>query len=335
MTRPTIGRRPMLAVVVVLCATMVAACGDDDTQPATSRGDTHTVNHAQGETEVPDDPQRIAVLWRPTLSAMVDLDFDPVAVAADDPSGDDLDTFLPDDYPIDQLDVVGTTEGPDVEAIAVAQPDLILSVNVRGFAEAYDDLSEIAPTVSLGWEGTGSWRSHLAEVAEVLEVPDRADDVIADYDEHVDRVRAAVGDPASIEASIVRVQSTDVLRLETPESFPGQVFDDIGFARPESQIEPDSERDFAEISLELMPRADGDVIFTLANESNDQARSTITQSELWNQLDAARTDRVYHQDYAAWGGSSYRAAHRILDDVQAAFEAGQGAGQGGAPGGIP
>lgn len=315
MTSP---RRRRAIVLSILLAVVTAGCGDDATETS-QPSSTHTVVHAQGETDVPDNPQRIAVLWRPTLSALVDLGFDPVAVGAEDPSGADLEPFLPDDYPVGDLDVVADERDPDIEALAVAEPDLILSVDVAGFAEAYDDLSQIAPTVSLEWTGTGSWRTHLTELAEVLQAEDHADQIVAEYDEHVADVRAAVGDPAAVSVSLVRVQAADVLRLETPASFPGQVVADVGFARPDSQLEPDPDRDFVEISLELIPDADGDVIFVMANSDNDGARASITDSELWRNLGAAQQGQVFHQDYDVWGSSTYRGAHRILDDIEAAL----------------
>lgn len=319
-----------LAAPLTLAALLpLAACGGGDDDPAADdRQATHTVVHAQGETEVPDDPQRIAVLWRPTLSALVDLGFEPVAAAAETGDGADLATFLPDDFPVENLEIVGPTNEPDIEALAVADPDLIVSVDIAALADAYDDLSQIAPTVSLTWDGTGSWRSHVDELAEALNVPERADEVVAEYDAHVQQVRDAVGDPGAVEVSLVRVQAADVLRLETPASFPGQVLDDVGFARPAGQLEPDPDRDFIEISLELIPEADGDVVFVLANGENTGARETITSSALWQNLPAAQAGQVVDADYDVWGSSTYRGAHAILDDLEAAL--GQATPQGGA-----
>lgn len=314
-----------LAVPLALAAALLAvltACGDDE--PAAGTGDqaTHTVVHAQGEAEVPDDPQRIAVLWRPTLSALTDLGFEPIAATAETEDGSDLATYLPDDFPAEDLEIVGATNEPDIEALAVADPDLIIGVDVAGLSEAYDDLSQIAPTVSLTWEGTGSWRSHVTELADALGVPERAEEVVAEYDAHVDEVRDAVGDPGAVEVSLVRVQAADVLRLETPASFPGQVLDDVGFARPAGQLEPDPDRDFIEISLELIPEVDGDVVFVLANGENTGARETITSSALWQNLPAAQAGAVVDADYTVWGSSTYRGAHAILDDLEAALGSG-------------
>jgi iron complex transport system substrate-binding protein len=235
-----------------------------------------------------------------------------------------LASYLPDGFAFDGLEVVGTQNEYDLEKIAALQPDLIIGALTSAGPEKdlYPRLSQIAPTVMVEWTGTMSWRSQLIEVGEALGVSDRADAVVRDYDARVAAVRAAsASEPSSLSVSLVRIQGSGVLRLETPQSFPGQVIEDVGFGRPETQLTPNEGRDFIEISLERVREADGDLVFVFHNAGNASAWSDIQQNPLWQGLVAQQQGRVFVFEYEWWGASNYYGAHRILDDVEATLKA--------------
>jgi iron complex transport system substrate-binding protein len=307
-----------------LGAALLIACGDgeDDTDSASQ---TRTVPHQLGEAQVPLRPRRIVTLWRPTLAAVVLLGFEPVGSVGDEESpGFGLTSYLPDGYPIDEIELVGPQREYDLEKIAGLQPDLIVAALTEAGPERdlYPRLSEIAPTVMVEWAGTTSWRSQLIEVAEALGVRDKAEAVVRDYDSRVEGVRSASSrDPAELEVSLVRVQGPGLLRLETPLSFPGQVIGDVGFARPAAQLRPDEDRDFIEISLERVREAEGDVVFVFHNAGNAPAWEEIRQSPLWQALDAQQAGKVFVFEYEWWGAANYYGAYRILDDIESTLGA--------------
>lgn len=315
------------APLLVLLVLVAAGCADDGEGSGSDQGALRTISAANGEVEVPEDPQRIAVLWRPTLAAVVELGFEPVATLGDpaDPAAD-LATNLPADYDVSSLSIVGTGTGNDisVEKLAAAEPDLIIGASTPNgdFDALLPKLTDIAPTALLSWEGTGSWRTHVEDVAEILGATDEAKQVADDYQTRVEEVQAAVGDPAGTTVSLVRIQSPQELRFESPQSFPGQVIADLGFARPDPQTTPDEGKDFTSVSLEHLDQADADVIFVLPNDGDGQAQANLDEVQsnpLWATLGAVANDAVHVVEYAYWGASNYYGAHRILDDVEAAF----------------
>lgn len=127
-----------------------------------------------------------------------------------------------------------------------------------------DHLEASAPTVLLEWEETGSWHEHLRRVAGVPDATEQAERVEAAYEAAVETAReeitAAGTGPASTELSLVRLQSPSEVRLETPDSFPGQVVDDLGFTRPPTQSRAQKEFDFLPLGHENLDQADGDAI---------------------------------------------------------------------------
>ncbi|MDA8370335.1 MAG: iron-siderophore ABC transporter substrate-binding protein [Nocardiopsaceae bacterium] len=316
------------AAAVALSAAVLLSltgCGSD-TDPAPS-GDTRTVEGAQGTVEIPAEPERVAVLWRPTLAAATRLGVD-VAATAGDPGGDHgLAPFLPEDRDGADVPVISASAAEneiDLEELASADPDLIIGVRTQnGFqAEMLPELEAIAPTVLLDWTGTDSWRGHLAEVGEVLGRQDEAEQAEQEYSDAVADARTeieeAVGDPADTEVSLLRLQDAQEIRIETPASFPGQIADDLGLARPEAHTEADGDTDFISESYENLDRADADVLFVLSGSGYEDAPETF-DSGVWSQLEAVQDERVYAADYDYWGAANHYAALRVIDDITAAL----------------
>ncbi|MBE3000574.1 ABC transporter substrate-binding protein [Nocardiopsis sp. HNM0947] len=316
---------PAVGLGAVLVAAGCSPGGDDPSEPD---GETRTVEAANGSVEVPAEPQSVAVLWRPTLGAATQLGHDVVAtMGTPGQSGQGLEPFLPEGADADALTVVTNSpseEDVNIEELANTAPDLIIGVDTQmgAQAEMLDDLEQIAPTVLLEWDGTGAWRGHLEEVAEVLDEPDRAEEAVAEYDEAVEEAREELSDagtdPAETELSLVRLQDESEVRLETSASFPGQVVDDLGFARPDDQIDPDGETDFVPRSYENLDSADGDAVFVLTGSGYPEAPDTFSDG-VWANLSAVQDEQVFHGDHDVWGAASYYAAHRIVEEVTAAL----------------
>ncbi|MBU1304375.1 MAG: ABC transporter substrate-binding protein, partial [Alphaproteobacteria bacterium] len=95
------------------------------------------ISHAMGTTAVPDHPLRVVTLTNEATEDMVALGIIPVGAARSansEPWYDYLKTDLA------QTVVVGEELAPDLEAIAVLQPDLIVG-NKRRHEKIYDQLS--------------------------------------------------------------------------------------------------------------------------------------------------------------------------------------------------
>jgi iron complex transport system substrate-binding protein len=218
----------LLAAFLAL-AVVAAACGSggpEDASPVPAAGEVRTVSHDAGETEVPAAVDRVVVLDSPHLDAALSLDVTPVGAVAVF-AGEGLPTYLGDRA--DGIEVVGTIEEPDLEAIAALEPDLILSASVR-HEGIYDLLSAIAPTVFTESSGT-DWEDGLRLVAEALGAEDAAQEVLAEHRDRVAQVGEAVAaDGAS--AAIVRFLPGET-RIYGPETFSGSVLGDVGFELPD------------------------------------------------------------------------------------------------------
>lgn len=252
-----------LPVVVVFAVTGCTAPAANPTgAPDTAAAETgsHLVEHARGETEVPDDVQRVVVLEPVQLDTTVALGVIPVGAAVlNEAAG--VPAYLGDAAA--GIATVGTVPEPSIEKIAALEPDLILGTESRHSA-LYDQLSSIAPTVFMATQ-TDPWTDNVALVARALGDEAGADQLLAAYDERCAEI-AETYDVAGMTAQFVRPRD-GILTLYGPTSFAGSTLECAGFSIPERDWE---ESISVDISPERVLEAQADVVLVSATDVADE-----------------------------------------------------------------
>ncbi|RZU30724.1 ABC transporter substrate-binding protein [Blastococcus saxobsidens] len=293
---------------VTVAVTALSACGSSqEAQDTVAQGDaeTRSISHVMGTTEVPAEPQRVVTLDTPHLDTALSLGITPAGSVQSDVAGG-LPEYLGDRT--QGIEIVGTIEEPELEAIAALEPDLILSSSVR-HEGIYDQLSEIAPTVLTDYEQ--GWQAIFSTTAEALGMAEEGEEALAEYESRAQEIGDALGaDGAS--ASIVRFLP-DETRIYGPETFSGSILTDVGFALPEL---PYDEYSMVYISPELIDQANADVVFSTAY--GDPATTTKDSvTAVWDLLEAV-PDCAFEVDDAEWMlGIGPIGAGIVLDDVEA------------------
>lgn len=180
MTGRRLLERPTMPLVVLIALATTGCGGPEPTSPAASVGDapaTRIVEHAMGATEVPAEPQRVVVLDTGELDSATALDVAPVGGVTALPGLPILEYLQ---TAAASMEVVGTIEEPDLEAVAALEPDLILSSELR-HEKIYDELSQIAPTVFTETVGV-TWKENFL-------IPSRRDAHLSQRDLHRDDPR--------------------------------------------------------------------------------------------------------------------------------------------------
>ncbi|WP_047864668.1 ABC transporter substrate-binding protein [Rubrobacter aplysinae] len=297
------------ALLSLWAATTLAlsACGGSGVSDSGETSATRTIEHAAGESQVPESPERVVILDTAELDSAITLGVTPVG-AVEAVEGMGFPDYLGE---TEGIDTVGTIAEPNLEKIAALEPDLILSSSLR-HEQIYPELSEIAPTVFT--ESTGaSWRENFRKHAEALGMRDEAKEKVAEYESRLEEFKNTVEEPRPT-TSIVRFVPGDT-RIYQKDSFIGTLLEDAGLPRPE----PQDEDEFAllNVSEEAIPDMDGDVIFTTVyGEEEKTAQAGITSSQLWQELEAVQNDRVYRVSDDVWMlGIGYTAAGEVLDDL--------------------
>ena len=291
----------MTRLAATAIATLLAA------SPALAR----EVTHAMGTTDVPDAPERVVVLTNEGTEAALALGVTPVGAVQSwtgDPWYDHIDENM------EEVTVVGTESGVNLELVAALEPDLILGNRMRQ-EEIYDQLSAIAPTV-LSSELRGDWQVNFDLYAEALGQEAAGDAVMQDYDARVASLSETLGEATQEEVSVIRFLPGQI-RIYQLDSFSGVVLDQLGFARPENQ----DVNEFAlRVGKESIPEMDGDRIFHFTYDKGDgEGEAVATEAladPLWQSLSAVKEGRVHTVDDAVWNtAGGVIAAELMLDDI--------------------
>ena len=290
-----IGGRIGVAVASCIVAFAVTACSSGASDTGENGDDVRTVQHAFGETSIPIDPQRVAVLdGDRTLEAVVALGVQPIAAVKPPLTGD----YAPvvrarlADEPAD----IGSADSDiDIEALTAAEPDLIvMRTEGEDNRELFDRVAPIAPTVVVDYT-PASWQSTLEQVADVFDQRDEAENLLADYRRTVDESQALAPREGST-LTIARVRADSLRYMTQDGSFPYSVLSDLGYRAPAQQDPGSDAVQTVDISPELIDVLDADDIVLLTDAGTEDAVAQLRQNPLFTGL-GARVTELPSKDY--------------------------------------
>lgn len=265
------------------------------------------VEHVHGTSIIPAAPRRIASLgWTDELLAA---GVTPYAAAGNGARG--FEPHLADRLG-DTILIDVTAGGPDLEALAVARPDLIIAVWY--WQTSYPHLSAIAPTVVLQpphW----FWRERFLDVAALAGRADAGRAALAELEAHIARTRALI-DARIGDASVamLRVFAREYRLYGHGYSGP-LLYGDLDLTMPDIVRRLALDRDVVRLSLEGLLELDAEHLLLMY-----EPRVPISRAELdrllahpvWLGLPAVKAGHVYPvPDLLMRGGVLSR--HLMLD----------------------
>ncbi|HEX5945981.1 MAG TPA: iron-siderophore ABC transporter substrate-binding protein [Acidimicrobiales bacterium] len=310
--------RPLRLLALALAATMaVAACSgssDDDTAAGagTSTATSSdafpvTIEHAFGETEITEEPQRVVTWGWGSADAAIALGVVPVAIPFDDYAGDDG-GVLPwireavEAEGAELPEILPNAEEPPFEAIAAQQPDVIIAAYSGITEDDYELLSDIAPTVAYPGEAWATpWRDLIEIVGTSLGRTEQADDVLAGIDTAV--AEQAEAHPELAGKSVAMV-------WDTPDSFyvykaadPRVEFTlDLGMVSAESvdTLSNGEETFYYSLSYEQLEGLESDILVSFA-DTQEQSDSFLAsaRAQLLPQVADGTVAEVIGTDFIA------------------------------------
>lgn len=314
------------SIFSILVLFVLAACGntnektsEEEKEAAEPKAAGYTVEHAMGTTELPATPERVVILTNEGTEALLALGVKPVGAVM---SWDQDPWYEHISAEMEGVEVVGDEIEVNIEKIAELNPDLIIGNKIRQEA-IYDQLKAIAPTV-FSEDLAGDWKINFELYAKALNLAEKGQEVMAEYDNKVEDVKAKLGDKVNQEISIVRFSSRPT-RIYYTDSFSGVVFDQLGFKRAAHQAKlftPDNKMgNFAvEVDKELIPEMDADVLFYFTYADSIAVEEEWINDPLWKNLTAVKEGNAHKVSDIIWNtAGGVIAANMMLDDIEKIF----------------
>ncbi|KQZ22489.1 ABC transporter substrate-binding protein [Microbacterium sp. Root553] len=194
--RPKTRRGAALIAAAIATALTLAGCATPadtaESAPASVSGDAVVIEHAHGETIIPEKPQRIVTLGWMTPDIVAALGTNPVGmeeVWGADESGYQpwFEDFVTEEYGETPEIIPFTEDGPNYEAIKALKPDLILSLYSGVTDVEYERLTEIAPTVPYierAWDPS-TWEDMTRTIGTAMSEDAKAEELIAETEEMI------------------------------------------------------------------------------------------------------------------------------------------------------
>lgn len=296
----------MLALILVLTACGAGTGTDSGKQSAATPAETPanaetqtdgafpvTITHMKGELTLNEKPQRIAVLDVKFLDQMLAVGEKPAgSVIAG--GNTDFPEYLG-DQPSD-VQVLGTRDEPNLEAIVALDPDLIIMTDFQ--EKQYESVSKIAPTLVLDFYE--DWRDTLATVAKITDKQDEAEKVRTAYEEKVAGLKANLSEKMGDETVALIRPRKEGIRVHGIEHRTGGIlYQDLGLKMP-ALVEGIKDDTSVEISMEKVPDIGADRYFVLSDELFAAEAEAMLSNPVWKSLDAVKNNRTYDVNSTLW-----------------------------------
>ena len=278
-----------------------------------------TVTHAGGETTLEQQPERIVALEWHLVEDLLVMGIQPVAIA--DVEG--FKTWVTIDVALaDDVQDVGTRQEPSIEALAAAEPDLILGLDYRDIT-LYDQLSNIAPTILMtaypqeeGVTPLEDLRTRLRHEGWFLDHAGAAEAAIAEMDTTIEQQTAVIDEAGLTGAPFV------VTQMFTAENQPSlRIFSNdalIGDAISATGLEnvwtaDGGEWGFTTNTVETFIELPEDVnVFYIVNDSDNVLESVLNDDPIWQSLPFIQEGRFYPLGGDTWTFGSTQSVERIV-----------------------
>jgi len=235
------------------------------TDPPAPGGLPITIEHRFGSTTITEVPERIAVVGLTEQDALLALGVVPVATT--EWFGGHPGAIWP--WARDELDALGgelpastgTSMEYNFEAIAAAEPDLILALYSGLYPEEYDLLSAIAPTVAQPDDYVDfgiPWDELTRTVGAIVGRSEAAEALVAGVESDVARARAE--HPEFDGATALMATPYDGVYVYSPEDVRGRFLTSLGFALPDDLGELAGDEFGATLSAEEIDYVDRDLV---------------------------------------------------------------------------
>lgn len=280
---------------------------------ATDNGDgTITVQHSQGTTEVPANPEKVFVFDLGVMDTMNAIGVQPAGVP---------EAQYPESLQgiAEGAEKIGAMKEPDFETIATAGPDLIITSGRT--AEAYGELSKIAPTVNLAVDMTDpleSFEANAKVIGTIFGKTEAVEGKLRGIEGKIEDAKATIKEAGKGSGLIVLTSAGEVTAYGAGSRF-GLIHDLLGVP---TAADVKAEGAHGEsISFEYIAETNPDLLFVIdrdaATGEGGQAADAVLDNDLVNGTNAARNGDIIKLDPTNWYvvGYGLNSLPQMIDQV--------------------
>jgi|GEM_PF-628671 len=299
--------RAYTTIITTLCLLFIlAACGAGGSATTTTENtstNAETTTGAEGaaaSTEGAYD-KKVASISIFLTGDLMALGIKPAATTTSD--------YLPiteERYP--DVEYLGFTKDPDMEALIGLQPDEIFIDAEFANKLGLDKFEKIAPTHVINLD-EGRWMDRVREIGKLVDREQTAEEYIAKYTDKAKQVSELASQKLG-DGTVMAVRvSAKGLRVYGTERPLGPIlYEDLAFT-PAKGVEAIT-KNWENISKEVLPDFEADTIFVLVSavdEGSDKVFEDLKSDPIWMGLKAVQNNQVYvlkeqpWLDYSAYG----------------------------------
>ena len=280
---------------------------------ATDNGNgTITVQHSQGTTEVPANPEKVFVFDLGVMDTMNAIGVKPAGVP---------EAKYPESLQgiAEGAEKIGAMKEPDFETIATAAPDLIITSGRT--AEAYGELSKIAPTVNLAVDmkdPLASFEANAQAIGTIFGKTDAVEGKLEGIEGKIEDARSTLKEADKGSGLIVLTSAGEVTAYGSGSRF-GLIHDVLGVP---TAADVKTEGAHGEsISFEYIAETNPDLLFVVdrdaASGEGGQAANAVLDNDLVNGTNAARNGDIIQLDPTNWYivGYGLNSLPQMIDQV--------------------
>ncbi|MWP61109.1 siderophore ABC transporter substrate-binding protein [Gilliamella sp. Pas-s25] len=302
---------------LVLLTVLLVLVGCDNKKEQQTPVKKVTVEHAQGKTDVPENPKKVVVFNIATLDIVDALNIPVSAVPQSD-------VHLPDflsKYSDKTYTNVGTLFEPNYEVLSTIEPDVIIAGGRAN--DAYKKLNDIAPTISLDIDSKdflGSLTQRTEQLGTIFNKQDEAKKLITNFNQKIEQLKPKTSTAGS---ALVIMVNGGKMSAYGPKSRFGFVFDILGF-KPATTFQ-EAGRHGNAVTSEFILSVNPQWLFVLDRDSaigNKEAQSAqqVLSNDLIEKTAAWQNQHVIYLDstsmYIAGGIQTYS---RLMDQISEAL----------------
>jgi len=319
--------RSTLFASAILAGSLLSACSSP-TEAGEDSAETRVVATEQGDVTIPADPQKIVVLNSALAGYLYALDVPVYGTLPLNTRTEEFPEFWADEAEADDTWMVPwSDDGFDFEALFEKDPDLIIGGG-QGFpgkqaADAYDQLTEIAPTVLVSSSLT-TWQEELDFIADdILDKSDEAQGLKDNYEARTAEVRDAITAPSTPVSYMLFGSDMSPWSIPETASLPSTL-GDVGLeAAPVVADNPDFELFGSGDSFEVSTENVGEVftyptVFVLGFQSDVTTVAELSENPVYAALPAFEAGDAYDLPYWAHR-ADYLATMALLDTIETMF----------------